>query len=146
MFVIALSALGIIQAKAQSEISRDIERARMRSGGTGAAKSNKIFKKVIQLLEAGTDIPVANHYFAIYKNGTSLYPSQTDDKGFGTIIMRNDNYYNKVELELNPKAKDEGSPAIRNAKTYKLLKGETISFPSKKETVDTVKVYIKKLN
>ncbi|UKJ09202.1 hypothetical protein [Solitalea lacus] len=146
VLIMIFFALGVVQVKAQSEIAKDIEMARMRSGGLGSAKSNKIFKKVVQLLDASTDAPVANHYFNVYKNGTSVYPSQTDNKGYGTIIMRNDNYYSKVELELNPKASDDGTLTMRNTQTYKLVKGGVISFPSRKEVVDTVKVYVKKIN
>ncbi|QIL37994.1 hypothetical protein G7074_01065 [Pedobacter sp. HDW13] len=139
-------ALGFVRVKAQSEVARDIERARMRSGGIGSAKSNKIYKKVVQLLDVSTNAPVANHYFNVYKSGTLVFPSQTNDKGYGMIIMRNDTYYGKVELDLNPPAQDPGALTKRNTESYKLVEAGNISFLSKKELIDTVKVYVKKMN
>lgn len=139
--------LSTLLLKAQSDVKMDIEKAKMRNGGgIGSAKNDKLYKKVIELIDTDSKKPLTKHFFTIYKNGTPIYPGQTDSKGYGLVMMRNSNYYNKVTIDVNPNSQTPMTEAkvIRNAIAYTIVSDSNISFPSKKEIIDTVKVYLKK--
>ncbi len=129
--------------KAQIDYNKDAAKAYAR-GGSGNASNNKLYKKYIQLIDTESKQPVTNHYVTFYKKVTALGSGKTDEKGYAMLAMRNSNYYKSIIVDVNPNANDPQNP-IRNKTVYIPLNDGKIAFTSKKEVIDTLKVYVKKV-
>lgn len=142
IFVIILICLGTNTLKAQIDYNKDAAKAYARGGGN--VSDNKLYKKYIQLIDKESKQPVPNHYVTFYKKVTALGSAKTNEKGYAMLAMRNSNYYKSITVDLNPNTNDPQNP-IRNKVVYiSLNEGNTI-FLSKKDVIDTLKVYVKKV-
>jgi len=140
---ILLICFGTNALKAQIDYNKDAAKAYARRG-SGNASNNKLYKKYIQLIDIESKQLVINHYVTFYKKVTALGMSKTDEKGYAMLVMRNSNYYKSITVDVNPNANDPQNP-IRNKTVYIPLNDGKITFTSKKEVIDTLKVYVKKV-
>ncbi|WP_443937474.1 hypothetical protein [Pedobacter sp. MW01-1-1] len=114
-------------------------------GGYGIAKSTKLFKKVIRLVNVDTNEPIKDYFITIAKNNTAFYSTKTNAGGYATIVFNMSNYYPKVEINLNDnKYKRPEWKEDRNVVFYKPL-NEIIEFKTKKDLIDTTLVLLKKI-
>ncbi len=143
IFGVILTCLFANNAKAQIDYNKDGRAALLKVHGTGAPSNNKFYMKYVQLIDAESKKPVANHYLTFYKGVTAIGSGKTNENGYAMFGMRNSNYYNKLTVDVNPNVNNPHA-SNRNKIVYVALNDGKITLPSKKEIIDTVKVYVRK--
>ena len=119
-------------------------------GGFGHIPENKRIIKFIRLVDADTKRPVVNYNYTIVGayGATPISGGTTDSAGYAKLYFTMANYYKKVEINLNDgrylRIERKEDKAKMNTIPYKPI-NKTVTFPSKKEKIDTVTVFIKKI-